>query len=171
VERFIPRPQGEKGLAQEASPDEVNGSMALSVVHWELDRTGIAWSYRDLADSTCQIVFSPDSRMVIFSPMNSSSSGCGLELVAYAVPSGKRLWWTRQQAENSGAFLFSPDGQGVLVPMQSGDLHVYRSEDGTLLQQLSTHLDEPVQALAFDHDGTTLWLATKGQLVQYQSQG
>lgn len=171
VERFVPRPQGWQWWAQKTPPDEVSGSMALSVVHWELDRTGIAWPDRDLADAACQVVFSPDSRMVIFNPMNSASSGCGLELVAYAVPSGKRLWWIREQAENSGAFLFSPDGQRVLVPMQNGNLLVYRSEDGTLLQQLSTHLDETVQALAFDHDSTTLWLATEGRLIQYQSQG
>jgi hypothetical protein len=27
---------------------------------------------------------------------------------------------------------------------------------------------EPIQALAFDHDGRTLWLATEEMLVAYQ---
>jgi hypothetical protein len=51
--------------------------------------------------------------------------------------------------------------------MQNGDLLVYRSEDGVVLQRLPTNLSEPVQALAFDHEGK-LWLATEERLVQYQ---
>lgn len=35
------------------------------------------------------------------------------------------------------------------------------------MQRLPTHLGEPVQALAFDHDRKTLWLAAEERLVQY----
>lgn len=152
-------------------PDQVSGSMALSVVHWELDRTGIEWPYRDLADAACQAAFSPDSRIVVFSPMNSGYSKCGLELVAYEVNSGKRLWCARQEEANAGPFIVAPDGRTLLVPMQGGDLLVYRVGDGALVQRLPTGLGEPVQALAFDHDGKTLWLATEETIVQYQPQG
>ena len=48
---------------------------------------------------------------------------------------------------------------------------VYHAEDGALIQRLPTGFNEPVQALAFDHDGKTLWLATEDQLVQYQLYG
>jgi hypothetical protein len=58
----------------------------------------------------------------------------------------------------------------LLVPVQSGDLLVYRVEDGALVQWLPTNLGEPVQALAFDHDGRTLWLATEERMIQYQPQ-
>lgn len=142
--------------------------MALSVVHWELDRTGIAWHHRDLADTACQTAFSPDSQVVIFNLMNSGYSGCGLELVAYEVVSGQRLWCARHEAENTGPFLLSPDGTTLLIPVQGGDLLVYRLADGTLVQRLPTDLGESVQALAFDHDGTTLWLATEETVAQFQ---
>jgi hypothetical protein len=164
------RPQGEEWWTQEEPPDQISGSMALSEVHWELDRTGIEWPGRDLADSACQIAFSPDSRLVLFSPMNSCYSGCGLELVAYEVESGQRRWCVRQEMENSGPFLVSPDGSVLLVPMQDGDLHIYRLEDGAVLQRLPTSLSEPIQALCFDHGGK-LWLATEDQLIQYQPHG
>jgi hypothetical protein len=55
--------------------------------------------------------------------------------------------------------------------MQDGSILVYSAEDGALMQRLATGLGEPVQALAFDHDGKTLWLATEEKLVQFQSQG
>ncbi|WP_201362020.1 hypothetical protein [Dictyobacter formicarum] len=51
--------------------------------------------------------------------------------------------------------------------MQGNKLFLYRVEDGVLIQRLPSELDEPVQALAFDHDGRTLWLATEGALVQH----
>lgn len=169
AERAHERPQRKERWTKDGPPDQISGSMALSLVHWELDRADIEWPYRDLADTACQAAFSPDSRMVIFNPMNIGYSGFGLELVAYEVVSGRRLWCARRKEENAGPFILTPDGGVLFVPVQGGDVLVYRSEDGTLLQQLSTHLDEPVQALAFDHDGTTLWLATEGRLVQYQS--
>jgi WD40 repeat protein len=171
AERALVRPQGEEWWTRDEPPDQISGRMALSVVHWELDRTGLEWRYRDLADTHCQAAFSPDSRIVIFNPMNSGYSGFGLELVAYEVVSGKRLWCARRKEENQGPFIFAPDGSVLLVPMQGGEVLVYRVEDGTLMQHLPLNLDEPVQALAFDHDGTTLWLATEESLVQYQPRG
>ena len=168
AERALVRPQGEEWWTCDEPPDQISGSMALSLVHWELDRTGLEWSDRDLADTDCQSAFSPDSRVIVFNPMNPHGNDIGLELVAYEVVSGKRLWCARRSEESQGPFIFAPDGSVLLVPMQGGEVLVYRVEDGALLQHLPTHLNEPVQALAFDHDGTTLWLATKEQLVQYQ---
>lgn len=172
AENFIPRPLEEDWRTREMVPqDYVLGSMALRIVHWNLDRTGIEWPERDLADAICQTAFSPDSRIVIFCPMNSGYSGCAFELVAYEVPSGKRLWCTRSKEENTGQFIFSPDGSVVLVPMQDSSLLAYNAENGELVQRLPTGLKEPIQALAFDHDGKTLWLATEKTLTRYQPQG
>ncbi len=171
AERALVRPQGEERWAQAAPPDEISGSVALNVVHWELDRTGIEWRYRDLAHTACQTAFSPDSRLVVFNPMNTGYSGFGLELVAYEVVSGKRLWWARREEENVGPFVVAPDGRALLVPVQGGDLLVYRLEDGTLVQRLSPGLSKPIQALAFDHNGKTLWLATEETLVQHPLPG
>jgi WD40 repeat protein len=170
AERALVRPQGEEWWTRDAPPDEVNGSAALSVVHWELDRTGIEWPYRDLADTACHAAFSRDSRLVIFNPMRGGYHSFVLELVAYEVTSGKRLWCTRREEENTGPFIFSPDGSVLLVPVQGGDLLVYRAEDGALVQRLPTGLSVPIQALAFEHDGRTLWLAIEEGLVQYQPQ-
>jgi hypothetical protein len=50
-------------------------------------------------------------------------------------------------------------------------LLVYRAGDGALIQRLPTHLDGSVQALAFDHDDRTLWLATEDALTHFQPQG
>jgi len=55
--------------------------------------------------------------------------------------------------------------------MQDGSLLAYDAENGELLQQLTTGLNEPIQSLAFDQDGRTLWLATEERLVQYLPQG
>jgi WD40 repeat protein len=171
AEQFVARPPRADWYTHRlVSQDEVSGRMALIPVYEDLDRTGIAWEDRDLADAACQTAFSPDSRVVIFSPMNAGYSACGLELVAYEVGSGKRLWCARHALENSGPFLVSPDGSVLLVPMQRRNLLVYRVEDGALLQQVPTNLDEPVLALAFDHEGK-LWLATEERLVQYQPLG
>lgn len=168
AERALLRPPGEQWWS-DGPPDEVSGSMALSVVHWELDRTGLEWPVRDLADTACQVAFSPDSRMVLFNPMNSCRSGFGLELVAYEVVSGQRLWYAHHQEESGGSFLVAPDSETLLVPMRGDMLLRYRLEDGVLLEQLPSGLSEPVQALAFDHEGK-LWLATEERLVQYQPQ-
>ncbi|GHO84396.1 hypothetical protein KSZ_24020 [Dictyobacter formicarum] len=67
----------------------MSGNIALTLVHEDLDRTHIAWAKRDLADTECLTVFSPDSRIVVFA-LRSSYSECGMELVAYEVVSGRR---------------------------------------------------------------------------------
>ena len=70
----------------------------------------------------------------------------------------------------TGEPLFHPDGNVLLLPERSGDLLVFDREKGALVQRLATDLGGPIQALAYDHDGKTLWLATEDQLVQYQPQ-
>lgn len=148
--------------------DNVRDNYVLRVVHWKLDRAGINWPDRDLADTMGTTVFSPDGCTVVFS-LNSSYSECGIELVSYDVVSGQRLWCARSEVEGTGRCIFTPDGKALLVPLQDGTLLKYRAEDGTLLDCLLSDLDKPVQALAFDHDGKTLWLATKEALVQYNN--
>jgi WD40 repeat protein len=145
--------------------DDANDDSTLRVLHWALDRTGIAWPTRDLADTLGTTVFSPDGRMVIFS-LSSSYSGCGLELVAYDVASGQRLWCARSEGEGTGACIFTPDGHALLVPVRHGDLLMYSAQSGALLQVLPSGLDKPIQALAFGHDGATLWLFTEETLVR-----
>src|SRR5260370_40852063 len=71
---------------------------------------------------------------------------------------------------SSGACAFTPDGRLLLVPVQGSELLLHSAQDGTLLQRLQAECGEPVQALAFDHNGTTLWLAGEKTLVQYQTQ-
>jgi WD40 repeat protein len=167
VERFVPRPEREDWPSGQRVPqDYLSGTMALTLVHEKLDRTGIAWRDRDLADTECVTAFSPDSRVVVFG-LNSSYSECGVELVAYEVVSGRRLWCARSEEERTGRWIFTPDGRALLLPVQGSELLVYDGESGTLSQRLRSGLDEPIQALAFDHDGRTLWLATEERLVQY----
>jgi len=168
VERFVPRPEREEWPSRQHVPqDYLSGTMALTLVHEDLDRTGIAWrDHRDLADTECITAFSPDSRVVIFA-LNSWYSQCGVELVAYEVVSGKRLWRACSEEESTGRWIFTPDGRALLLPVQGSELLVYDGESGALSQRLRSGLDEPVQALAFDHDGRTLWLATEERLVQY----
>jgi len=169
VERFIPRPEREEWPSHTHVPqDYISGNMALTLFHEDLDRTGIAWRDRDLAAS-CVTAFSPDSRVVVFG-LTSSYSGCGVELVAYEVSSGKRLWCARSEEESTGPWVFTPDGSALLVPVEGSDLLLYSAHDGTLLQRLPAGCDEPVQALAFDHHGTTLWLAGETALWHYQTQ-
>jgi hypothetical protein len=172
AEHFIPRPALEDWRTHELVPqDWVSGRLALTVMHEHLDRTGIAWATgTDLADTVGTAAFSPNSQLVIFS-LTSPYSPCGVELVAYEVASGQRRWYARNEAETSGPFVLTPDGRTLLVPVQGSDLLVYRLEDGALLQRLPTGLNEPVQALAYDHDGKTLWLATEEALVPYRPPG
>ncbi len=170
AERFVPRPALQDWVSRKYLPqDYVSGNMILTPFHQELDRAGIKWQERDLADTTCTTAFSPDGHIVVFSPSNSGYSKCGVEMVAYEVISGKRLWCVRNEMESSGPWIFTPDGHALIVPLQNGDLLVYQVEDGALIQQLPSGLSEPVQALGFAHDGTTLWLATEKELVQYRS--
>src|SRR5579883_235483 len=170
IQRFIPRPPVQDWPSRRLNPqDEVYGMMALTLIHEDLDRTGIVWPDRDLADTACMTIFCPDSRLVVFQ-LISSYSHCQLELVAYEVMSGKRLWCIRSESSTGGA-IFSPDGSFLLIPEQEGTLGIYRVEDGLLLQRCPTGLSEPIQALSFDPDGKTLWLATAASLVQYVPQG
>ncbi len=169
VERFVPRPEREEWPSRQRVPqDYVSGNMTLTLVHEDLDRTGIAWGDRDLA-AACVTAFSPDSRTVVFS-LTSSYSQCGIELVAYEVLPGRRLWCARSEQISSGACAFTSDGRLLLVPVQGSELLLYSAQDGMLLQRLQSGCDEPVQALAFDHHGTTLWLAGEKALWQYQTQ-
>lgn len=171
-ERFVPRSPVEEWHTHQLLPqDYVSGSMALTLIHESLNREDVEWpNGENLADSAGLAAFSLDSRMVIFS-LNSSRSWGDSELVAYEVPSGRQLWCVHYEGESSGPFVFSPDNNILLVPVQGGDLLVYRVEDGEFIRRLSSGLSEPVQALAFDHDGSTLWLATDEALVRYQPHG
>ena len=77
------------------------------------------------------------------------------------------------------SFVLTPNGKALICSnaesyedvrnKRSCDLLVYRMDDGTLAQRLPSGLSESVEALLFDHDGATLWLATQEALVQYQS--
>lgn len=172
AERFVPRPQeAYYWPAHQLVPqDQVSGNMALTLLYVDWDRLGIAWPNRYLADAPGCVAFSPDSRILLFS-LHSTIGVGGCALVAFEVPSGKLLWGTHAEMESSGQPIFSPDGSILLVPVEGGDLLVYRVEDGSLVQRLSTGLTEPIQALTFDHNGRTLWLATEENLVQYQPRG
>jgi hypothetical protein len=150
--------------------DEVSGRMALTLVYEDADRVGVAWPNRSLAEAPGFVTFSPDSRLVLYC-LHSTLGGGGCALIAFEVPSGKLLWSTHQDAAATGQPLFSPDGRVLLLSEQGGNVLAYRAEDGAFIQRLPTNLDEPVQALAFDHDGTTLWLATEETVVQYQPHG
>ncbi len=170
IEHTVGRPAVKDCRSHEDLPQDDRGDkMILTLVHGWLDREGIAWDREDLGGAGCISAFSPDGRIVVFCLY---SCEYRLELVAYEVVSGKRLWCVRDnEVESAGPFTFTPDGSALLVPLESGDLLRYRIEDGTLVQRLPSGLSEPVQALSFAHDGTTLWLATKEALVQYQSKG
>jgi len=172
AERFVPRPSSRYHWpTHEPVPqDVVVGSMALTLVVEDLERAGVEWPNRYLADAPGWVAFSPDSRIVLFcrnvhsTPYSSMSC---LELTAFEVSSGKLLWSAHNVVESTGQPNFSPDSSVLLLPELGGDLLVYRAEDGALVQRLPTGLNEPIQALAFDHDGKTLWLATEDRLVQH----
>lgn len=171
---FVPQPFVEDWLTHKFVPqDEVSGNIALTTLNgypvpWNNDWPG------PLHGGAGSVMFSPDSSMVILG-LNVGASyreGVGgFELVTCQVPSGKVLWSVYNPVASTGEAIFSPDGSVILVPELGGDLLVYRAEDGELVQRLPTGLSQPVQALAFDHDGKTLWLATEEGLVQYQPKG
>lgn len=168
VERFVPRPLEQDWSTGEIfSPDEVSGSMALTLLYVDWERMGVDWPNPSLADAPGFVTFSPDSHIVLLS-LHSSLGVGECALVAYEVPSGKLLWGIHHEKGSLGQPIFSPDSRIVLLPELGGDLLVYDAEDGRLSQRLPTGLSKPIQALAFDHDGATLWLATEETLVQYQ---
>ena len=168
AERFVLRPVRYDWWPEAPPQDVVCGPMALTLVHEQLDRTGIDGEW-DLLGTECLTAFSPDGRLVVFCLTGTSS--WEKELVAYEVHSGKRRWCVRSAAERAGPCLFTPDGRALLVPVQGGNVEVYRAEDGALEQRWSCGLDKPTHALAFDHDGQTLWLATEDALTHYQPRG
>jgi outer membrane protein assembly factor BamB len=113
------------------------------------------------------VAFHPQSCIVVCTVHAPVNGGEGA-LTAFEVNSGKQLWSTHVEGESVGACLVSPDGSVLLVLEEGGDMLVYRMEDGAYVQRLPSVLSEPVQALAFDQDGSTLWLATEERLVAYQ---
>lgn len=170
AERFVPRPPNRwwpQHLA--VGQDEVEGRAALTWLSVEWERVGTTWPDRYLPEAPGLVAFSPDSRLLLGSVHAPLDVG-GYDLAIFEVPSGSLLWTLHEEGVMAGDPIFSPDGRTILVPDLRGDLVVYRAEDGALLQRLPTNLGEPVQALAFDHDGRTLWLATEERLVQYQPQ-
>lgn len=175
--QFIPRPATSYYVnAHDYWQDEVSGSMALTLLKPELDQEDIKdqirlqdWSDLDIPSGEGLVIFSPQGQVLLFS-LNGSLGGGECIMIAYAVPSGRALWRTHPPVESSGQAIFHPDGRTIFLPEQGGDLLVYRAENGALVQRLPTGLSKPVQALAFDHDGKTLWLATEEGLVQYQPQ-
>jgi WD40 repeat protein len=171
AESWFPRME-ERPHDQAQKPDEILGSHALNLEHWELDRTGIAWPKYDLADTIGTTVFSPDSHLVVFRLISSYNTPC-IDFVAYEVPSGKQRWCIqRESTDGSGEyFTFTPDGQHVLICGQDNNLSMYRASDGMLQYYFPSGLHEPIRALAFDHDSTTLWLASGETLVAYELQG
>jgi WD40 repeat protein len=175
--------------------DYVPGMMALIPLDWDLDVTEIVHNYYrgfnsdfrpldwglDLTGIALPFiaglaVFSSDSRTVIFSLTLSPEDSL---LLAYEVSSGRRLWVTHNEGCGLSPFVLTPNGKALICSnaesyedvrnKRSCDLLVYRMDDGTLAQRLPSGLSESVEALLFDHDGATLWLATQEALVQYQS--
>lgn len=168
VEHYVPRPLS--AWEQDfAPPDRVTGGTALTDVYGPLDRVGVPWPDRDLADTVGQAIFTYDSRMVIFSLRSAYCPG-GYELVAYEVATGRRLWCAHGPDYLSGQFVLTPDGHHILAPAWDGNLHMFDIETGEPMQKLFLGLTEPVRALAFDQDGKTLWMATEHALQPYQPQ-
>ncbi|MBA2284876.1 MAG: WD40 repeat domain-containing protein [Ktedonobacteraceae bacterium] len=167
AEHFVPHPTVHPSRLQGFPLDQINGSVALSLLHRNLDRTGIEWpENQDLVDTAATSLFSPDGHIVVFT-LISAYSPSYLDLTAYEVPSGRRLWCLRSDVKASGQAIFTPDGRLLMLPEQGGDLLVYDVADGSLSQRLHPRLDTPVRALVFDHE-ERLWLATRDELVRYQ---
>ncbi len=166
VERYVPHPRSD-WERQFAPPDRVSGSVVLTDMYGALDRTDIQGPHCDIGDAEGTVAFTPDGRIVIFS-VRSVYSRDNLDLSAYEVASGRRLWAAQGDDDLSSRLVLTPDGQRLIAPTWRGDLLVYRTENGILEYRLPTGLSAPVQALAFDHDGRTLWLATEDQLIPFQ---
>ncbi|HEU5376951.1 MAG TPA: WD40 repeat domain-containing protein [Ktedonobacteraceae bacterium] len=149
-------------------PNLGKGACSLKVEHWELDRTGVAWPKNDLADTIGTTVFSPDGHLVVFRLLSFYNTPF-VDFVAYEVPSGKQRWHIRRESDEGfgECFAFPPDGQYVLICGQDNTLSMYRASDGTLQSHFPSGVREPIQALAFDHDGTTLWLASGETVIPY----
>ncbi|MBO0779227.1 MAG: hypothetical protein J2P37_10410, partial [Ktedonobacteraceae bacterium] len=184
AEHFIPPPLEQFIFphgAQRSAPDQVYGKMALSMLHWNLDVP----QYYNGCDGVGLAVFSPDSHKVVFClPVDRTTC----MLTAYEVISGRRLWCTYKEGGSLSPFVFTPDGKALICSnvssywdggelkkwrfpefVSSGsELLVYRISDGEMVQRLPSGRSSPIDTLAFDHDGTTLWLLTDEKLVSYQ---
>jgi WD40 repeat protein len=171
AERWSPHMEG-RPHELDLEPDEIHGPYALHPDHWELDRTGVAWPTYDLADTGGTTVFSPDSRLVVFR-LISYYNHPFIEFLAYEVASGKPRWCIRRESEDGlgECFTFTPDGRHLLICGRNNDLSVYSADDGTLQSRFPPGCHEPIEALAFDYDGRTLWLATEEALFPYHLQG
>jgi len=163
VEQFVPRSEGEHISRDRLPLDRISGNTALAEVHWDLHSTDDFPV--NFGETVGTAAFSPDSRIVVFS---FTYDGITSPLVAYEVMSGERLWRVDRQGNSLEHFVITPDGRSVIFSNGSRDLFVYSMHDGRLMQQLPSGLDEPIRAMAFEHDGKTLWLATRNTLVQYQ---
>ncbi|HEU5377213.1 MAG TPA: WD40 repeat domain-containing protein [Ktedonobacteraceae bacterium] len=168
AERWVPRME-ERPHDQALEPDVVQGSYALSLNHWELDRTGVAWPKYDLADTIGTTVFSPNGHLVVFRLLSFYNTPF-IDFVAYEVPSGKQRWRIRRESDDGlgECFTFTPDGQYLLICGRDNTLSMYRASNGTRQSRYPSGVREPIQALAFDYDGTTLWLASGETVLPYR---
>lgn len=157
----------EEGQSSDAFPPNLGeGAYSLKVEHWEFDRTGVAWPKNDLADTIGTAVFSPDGHLVVFRLLSFYNTPF-VDFVAYEVPSGKQRWCIRRESDEGfgECFTFTPDGNCLLLCEQDNMLSMYRADDGTFLSRFPLEAREPIQALAYDPDGTTLWLAGEETLI------
>ena len=167
AERWSPRME-ERLPRLALEPDEIHGPYALNPEYWQIDRTGVAWPACDLADTIGETAFSPNSRLVVFR-LISAYNHPFIEFLAYEVASGKQRWCIRREARNGEeeCFTFTPDGRYLLICGQDNELTLYRTDDGMLHARVPSACLEPIEALAFDYDGKTLWLATEDSLLPY----
>lgn len=183
VERFLPLSKEERENWRpphdDGPLDHINGAAALTAIHWELEQPKI----HPNSEWVCLSAFSLDSRIVIFSipiSTNDVDSGKNCFLTAYEVTTGKRLWGTYKEGYGLEPFVLTPDGKMLICSNggrqpfveanrhKTSDLLVYHIDDGAFVQRRPSGLSEPIEALALDHDNTTLWLATQNALVPYQ---
>ncbi|GHO98737.1 hypothetical protein KSF_087850 [Reticulibacter mediterranei] len=141
-------------------PDQFRRTVTLSMLHRDLDQGDSPIP----SDLTGYVAFSPDSRIVVFHLALEKNA----LLMAYEVVSGKRLWSAYQETSYLYPFVFAPGGKSLIAIDEKNKLRLYCCEDGSVLDQVSTGLVQPIEALAFNHDGTALWLATRETLVRYQ---
>lgn len=163
VERFVPRSEEGHILRDSLPLDRINGHTTLAVVHWDLYNADCFPV--NFGETVGTAAFSPDSRVVVFS---FTYDGITSPLVAYEVVSGERLWRVDRRGNSLERFVITPDGKAINFSNRSSDLFVCSMDDGRVMQQLPSGVDEPIKAMAFDHDGKTLWLATRNTLVQCQ---
>lgn len=143
--------------------DHVWGKVALSRLHSDLSSKLSSDIIRSFGDLAGDVAFSPDSRMVVFCLAIPDPKK---PMIAYEVPSGRLLWVTHLEHRLT-PFVFAPDGNILVVGNENGELLLYGCDDGNLRRRMSTGLGKPIYALAFDHDGTSMWLVSDNRLVLY----